>query len=271
MIGFSDDDESTASRQSYALIGDSPRYNRSRACQSLIFATAIVGSLSLLVRTSSFVYASPSTSLAASPDVSAQAPKEDAAEACTTKPFGQCAGMNFTSSKADKDSYNFTAGSTPFACCPAGTRCVVFGPVWGMCMPAFGPPAAASTGAATALLAAPPVPDDDLSYDAEEGDEEPLQLVAQDKVATSGSDSGNSSGPCSTKPFGQCSGMDWKTLDPKKAAELAIDAAATPPSQFACCPEGTSCVSFGPVWGMCMPAAASKQDASKGVKSIWPQ
>ena len=203
--------------------------------------------------------------------MSAQAPKEDAAEACTTKPFGQCAGMNFTSSKADKDSYNFTAGSAELACCPAGTRCVVFGPVWGMCMPAFGPPAAASTGAATALLAAPPVPDDDLSYDAEEGDEEPLQLVAQDKVATSGSDSGNSSGPCSTKPFGQCSGMDWKTLDPKKAAELAIDAAATPPSQFACCPEGTSCVSFGPVWGMCMPAAASKQDASKGVKSIWPQ
>ena len=71
-------------------------------------------------------------------------PKEEPVKAddppapCTTKPFGQCAGMNFT---AGGVGYNFTkdAAAPPLACCPAGTSCVTFGPVWGMCMPAFGP------------------------------------------------------------------------------------------------------------------------------------
>jgi hypothetical protein len=60
---------------------------------------------------------------------------------CMTKPFGQCAGMNFT---AGAVGYNFSKGApaTPLACCPAGTSCVTFGPVWGMCMPAFGKPPA---------------------------------------------------------------------------------------------------------------------------------
>ena len=66
--------------------------------------------------------------------------KPDEPAPCATKPFGQCAGMNFTKTKAERDAYNVTAGAQPLACCPPGTSCVVFGPVWGMCMPAFGPP-----------------------------------------------------------------------------------------------------------------------------------
>ena len=38
---------------------------------------------------------------------------------CTTKPFGQCAGMNFTQTKEERDAYNFTAGATRLSCCPA--------------------------------------------------------------------------------------------------------------------------------------------------------
>ena len=61
---------------------------------------------------------------------------------CTTKPVGQCAGMNFTQTKEERDAYNFTAGATRLSCCPAGTSCVVFGPVWGMCMPSWTAPPA---------------------------------------------------------------------------------------------------------------------------------
>jgi len=60
------------------------------------------------------------------------------ADPCPTKPFHQCAGMNFTQTKDEKDAYNVTAGANQFACCPAGTSCVTFGPVWGMCMPSWG-------------------------------------------------------------------------------------------------------------------------------------
>ena len=63
---------------------------------------------------------------------------EEEEGACTTKPFGQCSGMNFTAPKDEKNTFNYTTGSSaPFACCPAGTSCVQFGPVWGMCMPGW--------------------------------------------------------------------------------------------------------------------------------------
>ena len=41
--------------------------------------------------------------------------------------------------KAQKNMYNITAGAQPLTCCPAGTNCVTFGPVWGMCMPSWTP------------------------------------------------------------------------------------------------------------------------------------
>ena len=69
--------------------------------------------------------------------------KEEAtADACSTKMFGQCAGMNFTSTKSEKKGFNFTEGGEQFACCPVGSTCMQFGPVWGMCMPDWGAPAA---------------------------------------------------------------------------------------------------------------------------------
>ena len=63
---------------------------------------------------------------------------EDPPAVCPTKPFGQCAGMNFSQTKTERDQYNFTAGAQSLSCCPEGTSCVTFGPAWGMCMPAFG-------------------------------------------------------------------------------------------------------------------------------------
>ena len=73
-------------------------------------------------------------------DKKEDAKEEEAPEPCTTKPFGQCAGMNFTETKAERAAYNITEGAAvhPLACCPAGMSCMVFGPVWGMCMPAPG-------------------------------------------------------------------------------------------------------------------------------------
>ena len=68
-----------------------------------------------------------------------EAPPEEAPPAvvCATKPYGQCAGMNFTQTKVEKSAYNVSAGAAPLSCCPEGTSCVTFGPVWGMCMPAW--------------------------------------------------------------------------------------------------------------------------------------
>jgi len=57
--------------------------------------------------------------------------------ACATKPFGQCAGMNFTAPKAERAAHNFSTVAEPFACCPTGTSCVSFGPVYGQCMPSW--------------------------------------------------------------------------------------------------------------------------------------
>jgi len=63
-----------------------------------------------------------------------------AAPPCPTKPFGQCAGMNFTQPDV-KLTYNYSSAAQAFACCPPGTACVSFGPVWGMCMPSMVPDA----------------------------------------------------------------------------------------------------------------------------------
>lgn len=54
---------------------------------------------------------------------------------------------------------------------------------------------------------------------------------------------------CATKPFGQCSGMNFTT----GGAGFNFSGSAEP---FACCPDGMSCLVMGPVWGMCMPCAA---------------
>mmetsp|Transcript_4914 Transcript_4914/g.12064 ORF Transcript_4914/g.12064 Transcript_4914/m.12064 type:complete len:185 (+) Transcript_4914:214-768(+) len=45
---------------------------------------------------------------------------------CTTKPYEKCAGMDF--SRPDP-------GPRVFTCCPDGSECVLFGQVWGMCVP----------------------------------------------------------------------------------------------------------------------------------------
>jgi len=64
-------------------------------------------------------------------------PEAEAADPCPTKPFEQCAGMNFTDSKAEAPAYNFSTAARQTVCCPAGTVCVSFGPVWGQCMPSW--------------------------------------------------------------------------------------------------------------------------------------
>ena len=69
--------------------------------------------------------------------------KEDPADECTTKPFGQCGGFNFTKGAHSFVNFSKTTSEPNYeACCPTGTQCVMFGPVWGMCMPGFGKPAA---------------------------------------------------------------------------------------------------------------------------------
>mmetsp|Transcript_57921 Transcript_57921/g.152157 ORF Transcript_57921/g.152157 Transcript_57921/m.152157 type:complete len:95 (+) Transcript_57921:173-457(+) len=54
--------------------------------------------------------------------------------------------------------------------------------------------------------------------------------------------------PCPTKAFGQCAGLDLTKPNASLGYNFSLVA-----RQFVCCPAGTSCVFFGPTWGMCMP------------------
>ena len=151
---------------------------------------------------------------------------------CPTKPFGQCAGLNFSAPADIKDLYNFSGTPLPLSCCPAGTSCVTFGPVWGMCMPAWGPASWAPTSAVV-LDAAPT-----------------KVMVAASTPAQAAPAPATTPDPCPTKLFGQCAGLNFTA--PKTTKDL-YNFSGTPPP-LSCCPAGSTCVTFGPVWGMCMPA-----------------
>jgi len=157
-----------------------------------------------------------------------EAPPSSAGGACPTKPFGQCAGMNFSKPDAGLE-YNFSTPADDLACCPAGTACVKFGPVWGMCMPSWLGPMAGGPPAMSVLTA-------------EEGEADAVELPETIVAAVD---------PCPTKPFGQCAGMNFS--EPAAGSQYNFSTSAI---DLACCPVGTSCVKMGPAWGMCMPSWA---------------
>lgn len=116
MIGF------TEEADSYGLIGEESR-KPLHGSKSAGLALVLVGACAtagLLARTTA--------SSASAPMIALTTLEE--AEACTTKPFGQCAGMNFSGTAADRAAHNFSMVAEPFACCPLGTSCISFGPVY---------------------------------------------------------------------------------------------------------------------------------------------
>ena len=119
MIGFADEHDEAVS---YGLIGGARTRRWSPLLSAGVAALALVGAYTTLRTLAGAASAS-------SPALFATSMVLEAAEACPTKPFGQCAGLNFTSSKPEKDAYNYTTGEGQFACCPAGTSCIEFGPV----------------------------------------------------------------------------------------------------------------------------------------------
>jgi len=164
------------------------------------------------------------------------------ADVCATKPFGQCSGMNFSSTKAERNLFNFTAPAETLACCPAGTTCITFGPVWGMCMPEFGAPKANEMVAAYGTLLKAPTEPMAVSP--------PLGSTLLGTGQSGKEEKQPEAEVCATKPFGQCSGFNVSS--PMDAWGMHNFSALGEP--FVCCPTGTKCMSFGPVWGMCMPA-----------------
>lgn len=187
----------------------------------------------------------------------------DAASTCA-KPFGQCAGMNFSAPKDERDKYNFTnPGSAPFTCCPEGMSCMSMGPVWGMCMPAWGAGKPSDTAEMLRSIAVYEHAYNNmlLEEDAEE-DADAAESTGNDADAESTGTADDSTAKedeskkkdepaaCVTKPFTQCAGMNFtQTKTERDAYNFTAGA-----GQFACCPAGTSCVNFGPVFGMCMPS-----------------
>jgi len=141
----------------------------------------------------------------------------DPGAVCSTKPFGMCK-LNITQFDPTKNSTD--------SCCPDAFHCVMFGPVFGMCMPG-------GFGTSDAALA--------LATDASED---------------------VSAAPCPTKPFEQCGGMNF-TAPKLERAGYNFSVTAEPTK---CCPPGTSCVSFGPVWAQCMPEwVAAVQSAAASI------
>ena len=276
MIGFTDRDEDV-----YGLIGE----ERARSRPSTTVVGGVVALVGAVATIGLILQGSPGATSPAVSFIGLATAKEKAAPAvCETKPFGQCAGMNFTSPKLEKKLYNF---STPAAgqntCCPEGTQCVSFGPVYGMCMPAFGPPKNAEVAemiTTVAALAVLPSADSAAASDASESPAEPADSKAaleeqmaklqeklnelaakrsekakqdakdaKDAKASSKSEA-SAEEACATKPFGQCAGMNFTQTKAQKNM-YNITAGAQP---LTCCPAGTNCVTFGPVWGMCMPS-----------------
>lgn len=174
--------------------------------------------------------------------------------------------MNFTQGGVG---FNFSGTAQQFACCPDGMSCLVMGPVWGMCMPAWGKPTASATATPevlAALAARSPEVVTALSAVAAEislkagskkqeakekakAKEEAKEKAKEKDAKEEPKEADEPPAPCTTKPFGQCAGMNFTA----PAATYNFSKSAPAPS-LACCPAGTSCVTFGPVWGMCMPA-----------------
>ena len=126
MLGFADESDAAA----YGLIGAARERRRSpltaAAALAVVGACATVGVLLQRHGSDSTVASSASTFSMSLMQTTGSAASDDT---CATKPFQQCAGMNFSASKADRDAHNFTEVAQQFACCPAGTACVAFGPV----------------------------------------------------------------------------------------------------------------------------------------------
>jgi len=181
-----------------------------------------------------------------------------AEEACATKPFGQCSGMNFSEPKDKRNAFNFTAGAPEFTCCPEGTHCITFGPVWGLCMPSFLKPKEPAT------VVELTVADDEAASpsDALESSHEDAHAGKEKDKSNSKEEEEEEPNACGTKAFGQCAGVEFAPGaalvddDKEDAMKKALGGLnfSAPAKQFACCPEGTKCIIFGPVWGMCMPS-----------------
>ena len=126
MLGFT---EREGVDTAYGLIPDGRRRSAlspKHAAAGMALMLVGIGACGLLVTQAAI--GSPTMIMKQQP-LDASSKKNPKPEACATKPFGQCAGMNFSASKDDRDAYNFTTAAEPFACCPAGTSCVSFGPV----------------------------------------------------------------------------------------------------------------------------------------------
>ena len=182
--------------------------------------------------------------------IDAKAKEDSAAPAvCTTKPFGQCAGMNFT---AGAVGYNFSAKAEPYACCPEGQECLQFGPVWGMCMPSWAkPPPKASAESILATLNGSPEIAAALSElaakakpaskkeDKKEKKKEEKEDKKEDKKEEDKEEEAPE--PCTTKPFGQCAGMNFTerklSAQPttSRRVQLSIPSLAAPQAQAAWC------------------------------------
>jgi len=238
MIGFAEADATQA--MDYGLIGEHRHAQRDRQMKIAAAALGLLALISLATRSSSTT-ATAALSLLAEGEISANAP-------CPTLPFHQCAGLNFT---AGGTGYNFSKVASQTACCPVGTSCVVFGPVWGMCMPDWSAkkPAPASSEAAIELAMAGfqlELKESKAKEKAkeEEKKEEKMEEKEEEKEEEKPA---AADAPCPTLPFHQCAGLNFT------AGGTGYNFSKVA-SQTACCPVGTSCVVFGPVWGMCMPS-----------------
>ena len=272
MIGFAEADATQA--MDYGLIGEHRHAQRDRQMKIAAAALGLLALISLATRSSSTT-ATAALSLLAEGEISADAP-------CPTLPFHQCAGLNFT---AGGTGYNFSKVASQTACCPVGTSCVVFGPVraalewpsqtslsvcslslsfsssavlcvtssqvWGMCMPDWSAkkPAPASSEAAIELAMAGfqlELKESKAKEKAkeEEKKEEKMEEKEEEKEEEKPA---AADAPCPTLPFHQCAGLNFT------AGGTGYNFSKVA-SQTACCPVGTSCVVFGPVWGMCMPS-----------------
>jgi len=137
MLGYASPDED----HDYLMSGG-PRKGYSKATLATL-AMLLVSAGSVLTLASQHVARSPRYAqyeYATWTVLSMASDEESGDVACTTKAYAQCGGMNFTEAKHPSYQYNTTA--EPFACCPPGTSCVAFGPVWAMCMPTWSTPTA---------------------------------------------------------------------------------------------------------------------------------
>ena len=236
MLGFTDGETSERDGH-YGLIGELNAPGIRRAVWPKFAAAALLlvgGSLGLVSVVGPHAAVTGAAFPATTMLKAAKSEDDTAADpACTTKPFGQCAGMNFSQPKDVRDAFNFSAPVSSLACCPDGMQCVTFGPVWGMCMPAWVAPKPKAAAALLSMMQQTALP-----YSATE--------PATELASTQAADPPNAE-PCATKPYGQCSGMNFTKVD-ETGSKLAI-ADGAGPELTTCCPTNTNCVSFGPAWG----------------------